>query len=38
MPGIPGYQADLDPYPFDLDGRQGDMDDGPGGPRRRERG
>ena len=23
MPGIPGYQADLDPYPFDLDRGQG---------------
>jgi hypothetical protein len=31
MPGIPGYQADLEPYPFDLAaGSQGAHDDGPG--------
>ena len=29
MPGIPGYQADLDPYPYDLGGGQGEH-----GPRR----
>ena len=32
MPGIPGYQEDLDPYPFDLDVGQGAHDDGPGRP------
>ena len=36
MPGIPGYQEDLDPYPFDLDVGQGAHGDGPGGHRRVE--
>ena len=26
MPGIPGYQADLDPYPFDLTAAKASMD------------
>ena len=37
MPGIPGYQPDLDPYPYDLDVRQGAHGHGPEGARRRER-
>ena len=38
MPGIPGYQPDLDPYPFDLDGGQGEHGHGACRARRRQRG
>ena len=36
MPGIPGYQADLDPYPFDLAAAKASMDQGARRDRRRQ--